>query len=276
MRIPVLTYHAANVAGPGYADNDHVALAADLRLIDALGWQVVSLDRIVEQLDAGDAPAPERPCLGLSFDDGTDFDVRPIDYPGFGVQPGFLPILRDFGRRAGARQPTLHATCFVIASPAARTAMDRRCLFGGDVMNEHWWPDAVASGLLGIGNHSWDHNHEVAPDDAPDGLPRGRFLAVDNPVRAHWQIDRAQRYLQQRVGPAAVRHFGYPYGDVNAFLREDFLPAHGPALGLAAAWTTEGRAVSRDEDRWALPRFVCGQHWRSPGQLTDLLAQARG
>ena len=29
-RVPVLTYHAANVDGDSYAGNDHVALAADL------------------------------------------------------------------------------------------------------------------------------------------------------------------------------------------------------------------------------------------------------
>ena len=275
VRIPVLTYHAANVAGPDYAGNDHVALATDLRLIDALGWQVVPLDRIVELLDGGDGPAPGRPCLGLSFDDGTDFDVRAIDYPGVGPQPGFLPILEEFAAQAGASQPTLHATCFVIASPAARAAMDRRCLFGGNVMNEDWWPAAAASGRLAIGNHSWDHNHDVAPEDAPDGLPRGRFLAVDTAVRAHWQIDRAQAYLQQRIAPAAVRHFGYPYGDVNDFLRDDYLPARGPTLGLVAAWTTDGRPVTPAEDRWALPRFVCGQHWRSPAQLAELLERAR-
>lgn len=275
MRIPVLTYHAANVAGPGYAGNDHVALAADLRLVDALGWQVVSLDRVLAILD-GDGPAPARPCLGLSFDDGTDFDIRPIDYPGVGVQPGFLPLLEAFAAEAGARQPDLHATCFVIASPAARAAMDQRCLFGGGVMGEDWWRPAAAGGRLAIGNHSWDHNHEVAPEAAPDGLPRGRFLAVDNAVRAHWQIDRAQRYIQDRVAPAPVRHFGYPYGDVNPFLRDRYLPAHGPALGLAAAWTTDGRPVSPAEHRWALPRYVCGQHWRSPDGLADLLAQVRG
>src|SRR5690606_8365742 len=36
MRVPILTYHAVNIAGNDYADNDHVAFAADLRLIDDL------------------------------------------------------------------------------------------------------------------------------------------------------------------------------------------------------------------------------------------------
>lgn len=273
MRIPVLTYHAANVAGGAYAGNDHVALAQDLRLIDALGWRIVSLDTVLDLIDGRRAP-PARPCLALSFDDGTEFDVRAIDYPGFGEQPGFLPILRAFQSEAGPRQPELHATCFVIASPAARDAMDRQCLFAGDIMGEAWWPDAAASGLLGIGNHSWDHNHEVAPEAAPDDLPRGRFFAVDNRVRADWQIARAQDYIRARVPGPPIRHFGYPYGDVNAYLRDEYLPVHGPGMGLVAAWTTDGRPVTANEHRWALPRYVCGLHWRSPDQLGDLLAEA--
>lgn len=274
MRIPILCYHAANVAGGAYAGNDHVALAADLRLIDALGWRIVPLDRALALLDGAPA-ADQRPCLALTFDDGTDFDVRPIDYPGHGLQPGFLPILREFRTEAGARQPELHATCFVIASPAARAAMDERCLFGGDVMHEDWWKPAADEGLLGIGNHSWDHNHEVAPEAAPDGLPRGRFFAVDNAVRAEWQIARAQAYIEARIAPHRVRHFGYPYGDVNDYLRGDYLPTRGRELGLAAGYTTEGRAAMPEDDRWALPRYVCGLHWRSPDALRGLLAEAR-
>lgn len=274
MRIPVLTYHAANVAGMAYAGNDHVALSEDLRLIDALGWQIVSLDTVLDLID-GRLPPPSRPVLALTFDDGTDLDVRAIDWPGIGRQAGFLPILRAFRDEVGSRQPSLHATCFVIASPAARAAMDELCLFGGDIMGEAWWAEAVATGLLGIGNHSWDHNHEVAPEPAPDGLPRGRFFAVDNALRADWQIARAQSYISARIAGQPVRHFGYPYGDVNAYLRDTYLPERGPALGLTAAWSTDVRPVTVDEHRWALPRYVCGLHWRAPDELEGLLAGAR-
>lgn len=274
MRIPILTYHAANIAGGAYADNDHVALATDLRLIDEAGWQIVPLDRVVDLL-AGDERWPDRPCLALTFDDGTDFDVRELDYPGFGRQPGFLPILETFRSETGHRQPELHATCFVIASPAARAAMDVQCLFAGNVMNEAWWPAAAKSDLLGIGNHSWDHNHEVAPETAPDDLPRGRFFAVDNAVRAQWQIERAQAYIEARIAPCRVRHFAYPYGDTNEFLRGEYLPDRGAALGLRAAYTTEGRAATPQDSPWALPRFVCGDHWRSPDELRALLDEAR-
>lgn len=273
MRIPILTYHSANVAGSGYADNDHVALAADLRLIDAMGLQIVSLDGMLDRFD-GATDTPATGCVALTFDDGTDFDIRSIDYPGHGQQPGFLRILQTFQTETGNRQPGLHATSFVIASPAARDAMDRQCLFGGDVMREDWWKAACDTGLIGIGNHSWDHNHDVAPEAAPDNLPRGRFHAVDNAVRAEWQIRRAQTYIVDRISPYPVRHFGYPYGDVNPFLRDEWLPANGPAMGLRAAYSTDGRSAMPGDHRWALPRFVCGHHWRSPDELRAILDDA--
>mgnify|MGYP000844805874 CR=1 FL=1 len=271
VQIPVLTYHAANVAGAEYAENDHVALAADLRLVDGLGWRVLSLDQVLAVLDGSLAPPSPR-CLAVTFDDGTDFDVRPLDWPGQGRQPGFGPILADFRAEAGDRQPDLHATSFVIASPAARAAMDEQCLHGAGVLNDDWWPEAAASGLLAIGNHSWDHNHPVAPEAAPDGLKRGDFLAVDNAVRAAWQVARAQAFIAARVAPAPVRHFAYPWGQAPDYLRRHWLPRHGPRLGLVAAWTTQPRPARPGDDRWALPRYVCGAHWRSPDQLADLLA----
>lgn len=273
MQIPVLTYHAANVAGPGYADNDHVALAADLRLIDRLGWQVLALDQVLAVLD-GDLAPPGPRCLGLTFDDGTDYDVRAGDWPGQGRQPGFLPILQAFRAEAGPRQPHLHATSFVIASPAARAAMDRDCLHGRGALSDDWWAAAAAGGLMSIGNHSWDHNHAVAPETAPDGLPRGDFLAVDSAVRATWQVARAQAFIAARVAPAPVRHFAYPWGQAPDYLRRHWLPRHGPRLGLVAAWTTQPRPAAAADDRWALPRFVCGADWRSPEQLADLLARS--
>ena len=50
MRVPVLAYHAVNIAGNDYANNDHVAFAADLRMIDDLGLRVVPLHWVVEHI----------------------------------------------------------------------------------------------------------------------------------------------------------------------------------------------------------------------------------
>ena len=50
MRVPVLTYHAVNIAGNDYATNDHAAFAADLSLIDEMGLRVIPLSWVVDQL----------------------------------------------------------------------------------------------------------------------------------------------------------------------------------------------------------------------------------
>ena len=48
MRVPILTYHSNNISGNDYASNDHVALAADLRLIHDRGLRIVPLARVVD------------------------------------------------------------------------------------------------------------------------------------------------------------------------------------------------------------------------------------
>jgi len=58
MRVPVLAYHSNNVGGNDYADNDHVALAADLAQIHARGLCIVPLARVVDVL-LGQAPDSE-------------------------------------------------------------------------------------------------------------------------------------------------------------------------------------------------------------------------
>ena len=43
MRVPVLTYHAVNIAGNDYATTTTSRFAADLRLIGEMGLRVVPL-----------------------------------------------------------------------------------------------------------------------------------------------------------------------------------------------------------------------------------------
>lgn len=268
MRLPILTYHAGNVAGPGYADNDHRALAEDLAMFSRLGWRVVPLAWVTEQL-AGQAKRDLSRCLVLTCDDGTDLDFRDVDYPGRGRQRGFLGCLQD---AAGSQQPDLHMSVFVIADPEARARMDRECLHGLDWMREDWWASAVGSGLMAIECHSWDHNHPVMPGPGPEAMPRGDFSEVNSPARAAFEIDQAVDYLNARLAPSRCRFFAYPYGQANPFLVTQYLPGEGARLGLSAALGVQGEPVTLASDPWHLPRYVCGWHWRSPEALATILA----
>lgn len=269
-RVPVLTYHAANVAGADYATNDHVALAADLAMLARDGWRVVPLAWVAEQRQ-GLADRDLSHCVALSADDGTVLDVDDVDWPGHGVQRGFLGLLRD----AAAVHPALapHLTSFVIADPAARARMDTACLHGRDWMREDWWPRAQRSGFIDIGCHSWDHNHDALEWPSVDGMPRGDFFAVDNEARARFELDRAIEYLGARL-PTPCRTFAWPYGHAPAYVRDEYLPRHAARLGLIGAFGTQGEPAHAGSHPWELPRYVCGWHWTSPDDLRAVLEGA--
>lgn len=265
-QVPVLTYHASTVGGPGYAGNDHVAFASDLAAATRLGWRIVPLQWVVEQR-LGLAERDLHRCLALSCDDGTVLDVQDVDYPGQGPQASFLTALQ-----AQAGQPDRHLTCFVIASPEARRRMDRDCLHGLGWMHDDWWAPALAGGRVGIGNHSWDHNHPVMAGEGPDGLVRGDFHAIGSDALADYEIRQAADYLAAALGQGACPLFAYPYGHAPDFLVRDWFPRRGADLGLQAAFGTQGGAVGPGSDPWHLPRYVCGLHWSSPQQFEALLA----
>jgi hypothetical protein len=268
MRVAVLTYHSNNVGGRDYADNDHVALAADLALLAALDVPVHPLGAVVDALLQGrDLPAG----VALSCDDGSWFDWHDLEHPTLGPQRSFAGILRDARDATPAR--ALHLTSFVIASPAARAELDRTCLAGCGWWGEDWWGAALDSGLMAIESHSWDHHHETLARTAT-GLPGGRFTVVADHAAADAEIRQASDYLDARLPQRRTRLFAYPYGESNDYLVHDYLPRRQTEHRLDAAFDTTPAPVTRGADRWRLGRYVCGPHWSSPDGLRLLLREA--
>lgn len=272
MRIPVLTYHAGLVEGPAYDQNDHVALREDLRVIAAAGRRVVPLQWAVDALRGRRDWSSLAGAVALSCDDGTAFDaVRGRVFGAHGPQPSLLGVLEDWIAEAPAERAAAQITSFVIASPKARTTMDRECLFDAGDLGSEWWRAAQAGGRMAIGSHSWDHNHPALPPEPSIGLVRGDFHAVDDEAKAEFEIARAQALFASELG-APPSLFAYPFGHVPAFLRDDWLPRRGPSVGLDAAFDTTPAPVAPGANPWALPRYVCRWHWRSPEGLARLLA----
>ncbi|HEY3555413.1 MAG TPA: polysaccharide deacetylase family protein [Casimicrobiaceae bacterium] len=275
----VLAYHSHRVLGDDYARNDHVALFTDLRTIDAHGGRIVPLAVIVDAVSGdvdgriGDAAAE----VAITFDDGPMYDAVDFVHPRFGAQRGFLGILRDFAAEVGARtQPSPCATSFVIASPEARQCMERtydraHSYVGYGALNDDWWNEAIASGLLSIANHSWDHLHEGLPAVAHSANARGVFARVTTPQDADAQIARAADYLARRTQGRDAPFFAYPYGHYNRFLVDEYLPANATRLRLRAAFTTDPKPIAAGDNPWCLPRYVCGHHWTSPDALREIL-----
>ena len=283
MKAVVLTYHSHRVLGPDYARNDHVAFAADLKVIARAGGRIGSLATLVAAIEAHQSGSrsidDDTPLVALTFDDGPAWDFKDFDHPVLGPQRGFANAMRDFrSTTSGSVQPDLSATSFVIASPEARLVMestfDAQYTFLQDgALNDDWWSEAIASGLIGIGNHSWDHLHPKLDSVAHSRQARGDFTQVTSVADADAQIRAATEYINVRTGGLAAPFFAYPYGHCNDYLSEVYLPKQGRAFGLRAAFTTEPKVIDGTESVWRLPRFTSGHHWRSPEGLETILRQ---
>lgn len=268
-RVAVLTYHSININGPDYASNDHVALAADLALLQARGIAIVPLAEAVDAL-SGDAPGLARPAVALSCDDGSWFDWHDLEHPTWGPQPSFRRLLGEARARSGE---ALRMSSFVIGSPAARSELDRTCLIGRGWWGDEWWPQAQLDGI-DIENHSWDHNHDTLAETAQRDGRKGGFTQIDTWAEADAEIRQCRDYLWRHCAPQRSRLFAYPYGECNDYLVDDYLPRHGDQHGLSAAFSTEPRPLSAGDNRWRYGRYVCGAHWRSPDELLRLLDDA--
>jgi hypothetical protein len=271
MRVPVLTYHAVNISGNDYANNDHVAFAADLRLIDDLGLRIVPLHWVVDRL-LGHAERALEGCVALTCDDGSDFDYFDLDHPTHGPQRSLFNCMLDFiDERGIGAQPDLHLTSFVIASAEARGHLDRNCLAGRGWMSDRWWRAALDSGRIAIENHSWDHNHAAIPLPGIAGMQRGSFSVVDNRERADAEIAAATRSIDARIAPQRTSLFCYPYSQSNDYLRREYFPQMENVHGMRAAFGDGAAPIGMDSDRWNLPRYICGYHWKSPEALRSIL-----
>jgi peptidoglycan/xylan/chitin deacetylase (PgdA/CDA1 family) len=270
----VLAYHSHNISGSDYATNDHVALASDLETLTGAGARIVPAEHIAEVVRSGAVGGDGQVEVAITFDDGPVFDFADFVHPRFGAQRGFINIFRDFHARHPGAQPALQGTSFVIASPGARAAMERAesCgyTFLSDWLTHDWWAAAADSGLLAIGNHSWDHVHHAVDEIATTRGVRDNFEAVDNYADADREIREAGAYINSHVG-GRCRVFAFPFGHVNGYLVNDYLPQRRQEHGMVAAFGTCGRPVRPGDSVWNIPRAVCGYHWKSPAELVTLL-----
>ncbi|MEP7155232.1 MAG: polysaccharide deacetylase family protein [Betaproteobacteria bacterium] len=276
MAIPVLTYHSQNIDDNEYAGNNHVAFAEDLKLITQSGWTIVPLTKVVELFDRP-SPAWPRNMVALSFDDGSDFDYTDLPHPVAGMQRSMLNIMRDFQTVYPSAQPQLHATAFVVVSPDARVILDQTCMLGTRWWNHDWWADAVASGLMDIGSHSWDHCHVTLPEIRQRNQRKGDFWGVDTEADADAQIAASMDFIHSVAPNAGAQLFAYPYGHAVDFLVNEYFPQRflaNPGQSVSAAFSTDPRPITANSNRWNLPRYVCGHDWKSSDDLAAILRDA--
>ena len=278
----VLTYHSHHVVGDEYGRNDHRAFVQDLELLTAAGFRIVPLATLVDALQQTRGGSQSRPfgdrLVALTFDDGPVYDVADFDHPEFGPQRSFLNAMRDFRARHGtAAQPGLHATSFVIASREARRAIEETfdaeyTYLGPRSMEDDWWLPAIETGLVAIANHSWDHLHPGLSRVAHSRQVRADFRQVLTAEDADVQIRDAAAFIASQTNDKAEPFFAYPFGHYNDFLVHDYFPHYG-GQSVRAAFTVEPRAVAKTDSLWCVPRYVCGDDWRTCEDLSRILSQ---
>lgn len=265
-RIAVLCYHGYNVMGPAYHENDHVALDVDLATARSLGFKAIPISSLKSYLDS-DWRGPDVPVFVVTMDDGTDYDYFDLEHPRVGLLESMRSILH---------RHNVPATAFVIASPQARKDIDSACLAGRGQIGDKWW-DACQTphenNGITIANHSWDHNHEAVKERVITGSG-GDFFAVQSIEDARAEIVQAERFISKRTNGNNERVFAYPYGHIPEVVAGTFLPGYQAEHGLWAAFGTGGEYLTRETNRWRIPRFVCGEHWKSAGEFEAILKGA--
>jgi hypothetical protein len=271
MRVPVLTYHSNNIAGNDYTGNDHVAFAADLRLIDDLGLRIVPLQRVVDRLLGRHADDLHH-CVALTCDDGTDFDHVDIDHPTDGLQRSLFNCLRDFRNAARRRGP---------AGPAPDQLRDfrsRRARTDGQGVHGRTWLDergvVARSRLFGPDG---DREPQLGPQPS---------VPADARVRSAWSAATSSRSRPKRRPNSRLRkrrttcRRASAAGRVCSATRSAISAntytetgcrraAHRSASTLPSA--TARPPVTESGDRWNLPRYICGWHWKTPDELRAIL-----
>jgi peptidoglycan/xylan/chitin deacetylase (PgdA/CDA1 family) len=267
----ILTWHSISVLGNDYADNDPLAFREDIQSLDRNGWRIAPLSEALGRLEAGKL---DQPTAVLTVDDGSILDFEDFDHPSCGPQTSLYHSLRDFGNSSSISVPhRLHLSAFVIASPEARSELDRRDYMSLNVWPDHWWSAANRTGLLSIESHSWDHNHGSLERTAQRDNQRGDFRLIETEPECRIEIDQASDYIEQRAG-RRPEFFAYPYGQASDYLRKVYFPEHADRLGIRAALGCDPEPVTAASDRWFLPRFMCGRDWKQPGELQQILRNA--
>ena len=265
----MLTYHGNNVHDNSYAGNDHIAFESDLRTIDRMGLRILPLATVVDWHQGLLPDSEVEDGVALTMDDGSWLDYHDIEHPTCGVQKGMFKLLAAF-RDETPGQATVHASSFVIASPDDRIVLDQRNLAGLGWWGDDWWSVAQRSGLMSIECHSWDHVHDTLDRVAQRDNLKGDFREIKTYDDCAAQVTQAASYIESLAGRRPA-FYAYPWGPASRYMVEEFMPTERASHRFRAAFSIDPRHVRAGDDRWFLPRYVCGRDWKAPAELKAIL-----
>lgn len=265
--IPILAYHSQNIANNEYRGNDHVAFQSDMSFLVKNGFKFLSALDLVISLREGRFNKLAPKSVVITFDDGPIYDARDFTHPIHGYQKSMSNIMREHQtRRFLFWKKKVCATSFVIASDKAREEIGSN-ENGANYLKNDFWSDNTH--LLEIGVHSWDHVHPLSSEARMHSDSLERFDKISDRDYMDQQIIKATRSIKNICGSNFSPVFAYPYGLYSDFLVNQYLPSQAEVLG---AFTTDGRYCNDQTNFWAIPRFVCGHHWKSEQEFKQLMS----
>jgi len=262
MKIPVLAYHAANIAGNEYHNNDHIAFHYDLKLIKQLGVNILSAIDLINWLYGKIILDQAQKYVVITFDDGNELEFIDGEYPVFGFQNSFYKEMKKF-------DGYIHVTSFVISSPKVRRTLETTCLGGFELLGEQWWQKAEDSKMFSIENHSWDHLHPSLNQVKQKDNLKGDFSQISCLSDADAQIEQSSLYINARLSSKETQLFAYPFGHYNSYLIDEYLPRCQNKI--KAAFTCDAQHVTQSTNVWKVPRYVCGFNWKTIEELRSLI-----
>lgn len=285
-KVPVLAYHSRNAEEPCTDETaDVLAMARDIEIARSMGFTIVPLQDVVDwQLGRrASASLPDK-VLAITSDDGFDRDwisdlpaVGDPHYPDYPCHG--LPSVKRIA--VVSKTPV---TLFVIASRAARNAISP------DWFNDNWWAEAGTNPYLSIQNHTTDHEHNAIQSITYDpammlwvpisGYGDSIWSGQNNPRRwntytqADLAINAASGYIGGKTGkrPTMLAH---PFGVSSDYVRDVYLPGYQSEHKLDAAFGIEPAYVTRQSNRWMLPRFMFGLGFRTESEIKAILGGAQ-
>ena len=123
---------------------------------------------------------------------------------------------------------------------------------------------------MNIECHSWNHNHPLLSKVGNEGDGTADFETIDSLDGCRFQVEKPAEYLEKVTG-YRPRYFAYPWGQASEYMRSTYMPEYQSQHGFRAAFSVEPKNVSKIDCVWFLPRYVCGQDWRSTRGLERIL-----
>lgn len=271
-RIPIFCYHSLTVNGTQYHENDHIAMESDLAELKNRGYKPISVEKLVDFIQGKCSITKKEKVFVLTFDDAPYWDYHDYSDDIIGHVKSFNRIVKESGLFT---QHDVMPMSFAIASEAARTALDKTCIAGRDEWNSRWWQQAIKEGYMEIGCHSWDHLHPSLENVQQRQNLKGNFALIDTYQDADVQIRQANEKIKRITCENSCPYFAYPYGHASDYLRDEYFPKHQSAHHIQAAFATGGRFATKQDTIWAIPRLVCGEHWKTPEEFIDILNKQR-